>query len=314
MRRWAMALIERMVRRVGPLTTRHLSVSSALESYPRTPTAPRLILVCGSDRRDDASASEAGPLHMVTGASADVIIVLALDTVAMRLEILWVPRDLGVEIDGLGRQLVGSTLEYGGAALLVRRVSDIVGLALHHYVEIDFAGFGAALDAVGGLDVEVPYRIRDPRTGLDLEAGLRHLDGATALAFIRSRYNESDDDPEVVLSLGPAVRSQRLMALVEGIRRRVSSGIGPATLWRMASAVRQHWLADRGFDGGVAFDLLEILRYGEVDFGVVPTHRNVPPTDLRSPFPPHPRSGFSLLEVHPLPRRPAKAAPPDQSL
>jgi hypothetical protein len=60
---------------------------------------------------------------------------------------------------------------------------------IHHYVLIDFDGFRAIVDALGGIDVRFPYPSRDLKSGLDIrEAGCRHLNGGRALALARSRY------------------------------------------------------------------------------------------------------------------------------
>jgi hypothetical protein len=58
-------------------------------------------------------------------------------------------------------------------------------------VTVDLAGFASVVDAAGGLDVEVPAAVRDRVAGLLLErAGQHHVDGATALAMVRSRHPE----------------------------------------------------------------------------------------------------------------------------
>jgi hypothetical protein len=66
-----------------------------------------------------------------------------------------------------------------------------LGIPADHLVTIDLAGFPDVVDAAGGLDVDVPAPVRDPAAGLLLtRAGRRHVDGATALAMVRSRHPE----------------------------------------------------------------------------------------------------------------------------
>jgi LytR_cpsA_psr family/LytR cell envelope-related transcriptional attenuator len=92
---------------------------------------------------------------------------------------------------------------------------------IHHYVLIDFDGFRAIVDALGGIDVRFPYPSRDLKSGLDIrEAGCRRLDGGRALALARSRYFAYQldgvwhDDP--LADLGRIRRQQAfLQALVK---------------------------------------------------------------------------------------------------
>jgi hypothetical protein len=66
-----------------------------------------------------------------------------------------------------------------------------LGIPTNHLLTIDLAGFAALVDAVGGLDVDVPEAVRDQYSGLLLRrAGRQHVDGITALALVRSRHPE----------------------------------------------------------------------------------------------------------------------------
>ena len=82
---------------------------------------------------------------------------------------------------------------------LVKEISFLVGIPINYYAVMDFNGFKAMIDDVGGIDVVNPSVISDPsyewtdgKVGFYLAAGPRHLDGTHALAYVTSRHGSSD--------------------------------------------------------------------------------------------------------------------------
>jgi len=149
---------------------------------------PFNLLVVGSDSRgglDDADGSRYGD---VGGQRNDVTLVVRVEPARKRISMLSIPRDLVVPIAGGAENRINAALT-GGPGELVRTVEQNFGIPIHHYVLIDFDGFRAIVDALGGIDVRFPYPSRDSKSGLDIrEAGCRHLNGGRALALARSRY------------------------------------------------------------------------------------------------------------------------------
>jgi len=80
----------------------------------------------------------------------------------------------------------------GGPALQMRTVGETLGLPIHHYVAVYFDGFAKLIDAIGGIDLDVPTAIRDNFTGWSFNTGMQHMDGKRALQYARSRYSTSD--------------------------------------------------------------------------------------------------------------------------
>ena len=88
----------------------------------------------------------------------------------------------------------------GGAQLAMQTVQYNLGVPVDHYVLVDFGAVTRGIDAIGGIDVIVPYDIYDPTFpdmdyGFDplyLPAGLQHLDGVTALKYARTRHQDND--------------------------------------------------------------------------------------------------------------------------
>ena len=150
-------------------------------------------LLVGSDSRagGDPNTGEGGD---VTGNRSDTIMVLRYDKATGTAALLSIPRDLYVEVSGHTGRINGAYND--GPAELVRVVKEALNLPIHHYVEIDFVGFTALVEAVGGVTVCFPYPTKDTNTGLDIPApGCYLLNGTQGLAYARSRhYQELKED------------------------------------------------------------------------------------------------------------------------
>jgi LCP family protein required for cell wall assembly len=158
--------------------------SPTSEPTPAAPvTAPMNILVVGVDTRT--------PGDEVLGSRGDTIGVVRLDPAAGRVSLLSLPRDLWVAnaagVSGRINQLVGQPSE------LVHVVSTTLGIEVNHYVEIDFDGFVRLVDLAGGVTIPFDTAVRDESTGFSADAGCATLDGASTLAYVRSRRLQSYD-------------------------------------------------------------------------------------------------------------------------
>jgi len=132
----------------------------------------------------------------------DALILLYLDAEAKRAFLLSIPRDLYVEVPGHGHARASSIYGLGqqdgatsGLVLARETMSSTLGLPVQHAALVRFEGFVALVDAIGGLDVEVPHPIEDPTFpdgagGYDplfIPAATHHFDGALALRYARTR-------------------------------------------------------------------------------------------------------------------------------
>lgn len=150
------------------------------------------VLLTGSDSRADLTAEERQDLAtgQAAGERTDVIMVLSVTNNSA--ELLAFPRDLWVtRCDGsVGR--INAALSLGGTTCLVDTVEELSGIPVHHAMAIDFGGFRDLVDAVGGVRMCTDKDLVDPKAGLDLQAGCHHMDGRTALGFVRTRQLDSD--------------------------------------------------------------------------------------------------------------------------
>ncbi len=150
---------------------------------------PFNLLVVGSDSRESLDARDGSRYGDVGGQRNDTTLVIRVEPGRKRVSMLSIPRDLVVPIAGSGAQNRINAALTGGPGTLVKTIEQNFGIPVHHYVLIDFDGFQAIVDALGGIDVRFPYPSRDAKSGLDVgEAGCHHLNGRRALALARSRY------------------------------------------------------------------------------------------------------------------------------
>lgn len=145
---------------------------------------PQYVLILGADRRPGQ-----------TNARSDTIVVMRLDQKNKKVSMLSIPRDTRVPVDGHGLDKITHANAYGGPALAVKTVKEYTGLPIHHFMEIDFAGFAKMVNAMGGITLNVDRAIND-RNGSNtggvssvthIPAGVQHLNGQQALTFVRSR-------------------------------------------------------------------------------------------------------------------------------
>jgi polyisoprenyl-teichoic acid--peptidoglycan teichoic acid transferase len=152
-------------------------------------SGPFNLLVVGSDSRESLDARDGNRFGDVGGQRNDTTLVIRVEPARKRVSMLSIPRDLVVPIAGSGAENRINAALTGGPGQLVKTIEQNFDIPIHHYVLIDFDGFRAIVDALGGIDVRFPYPSRDLKSGLDVgEAGCHHLSGSRALALARSRY------------------------------------------------------------------------------------------------------------------------------
>ena len=250
-------------------------VVDELSATPGSATDPSTFLLIGSDSRENIPDDFDDFFGVAPGRRADVIMLLQVLPDEGRAQILSIPRDLKVELDGYGIQKINAAYAFGGGPLLISSVRAATGLPIHHYVEVDFAGFASIVDEVGGVSINFPNPARDGKSGLSVQAGLQHLDGEEALAYARSRsYQESQDGQWVSVDatdIGRMGRQQELIfAILSSIKR-------PSTITQaedLIVAVGEHLEVDAALVRRGFLDLawaMRDIRPGSIDTFTYPT-------------------------------------------
>jgi LCP family protein required for cell wall assembly len=154
-------------------------------------------------------------------AYADAVLLWLADNETGSRYLISLPRDLYVVDPCTGRQTkLNSTLGGCGATatgseLVSLAVEGYTGIPIDHFALFEFGAFIDVIDRLGGVDVCVPHALRE-RTEDLLPAGCSVIDGATALAWIRSRETQElvDGEWRFVEGVGDALRSERQQQLM----------------------------------------------------------------------------------------------------
>ncbi len=153
------------------------------------------VLLLGVDRREAEDVPR-----------ADTIIVVTIDPLTKDVGLLSIPRDLLVTIPGYGQEKINAAYPLGmsssltGPGLLRATIEYNFGIPIHYYAEVDFEGFVRIVDTLGGVVVDVPAPIKDDEypgedynyTRIYFAPGLQHMDGRTALRYVRTRHDDND--------------------------------------------------------------------------------------------------------------------------
>lgn len=154
-----------------------------------------------------------GDQDYVLDMNTDTLIIAAINLKTKQVSLLSIPRDLWVYIPtyGWGRinvaHRIGERFKYSdgrGPGLLMRTIEENLGVPIDHWVRIGYEGFARGVDELGGVDMIVPCPVNlrykrptsEEQQEMILPPGLHHLDGATALRYVRTRRGDSDFERE----------------------------------------------------------------------------------------------------------------------
>lgn len=159
------------------------------------------IMLMGVDRRaDDVGRS-------------DTLMVLTYNPNEQKASLLSLPRDTRVHIEKNDYDKINHAYAYGGHELTKKTVESFLNVPINYYVLIDIQAFEKIIDAVGGVDIDVEKRMyyEDPWDDdgglyIDLQPGMQHMDGKTAITYVRYRDEEGD--------IGRIKRQQNFMKAV----------------------------------------------------------------------------------------------------
>ncbi|MGD9527547.1 LCP family protein [Pseudonocardia sp.] len=182
-----------VVDRLGDNVDRLPDVFAPLDPAARPADEPGLtFLLMGTDSRAALPTTGSAAGADEGSARSDVVMLARLAPDASSAAVVSIPRDSWVDIPGRGPAKINAAYAYGGPSLLVRTAEQLTGIRVDHFAVVDFAGFQAMVDAVGGIDVQVAAPTSN--YGVDFHAGMNHLDGAEALAYVRQRYDLPEGD------------------------------------------------------------------------------------------------------------------------
>lgn len=215
----------------------------------------RNILIVGTDSRENLPEGFEGNFGKFGGSRTDVIMLVHFIP-GERAQILSLPRDLKVTIPGHETNRINAAFVFGGPDLLIDTVKLNLDLAVNNYVEIDFAGFAALVDAIGGVELTFDNPARDKKSGLDVEAGTQLLLGPQALAYARSRsYEELKDGAWKGVGNNDIARTRRQQEVLLALFDQATSKGNALNLPSFAATVAEEITTDESLTVGVMVEL-----------------------------------------------------------
>jgi len=243
---------------------------------------PTLLKGEGDGRVNVLLLGKGGPGHDGPDLT-DTLLVASVDPLAKETALLSIPRDLWVKSDNgqskinavyanakyrvlnnysLKQQTdaVKQQAEDAGVKAIETTITNAMGIPIHYYVMVDFTAFKQAIDAVGGIDINVKTALYDPtvawenhNNSLIAAVGQQHFDGVRALLYARSRHGSTRGDfdrterqREVivalksrVLSLGTFANPLKLNQLIDAFGNHVTTDFTLNEMMRVYDIVKQ---------------------------------------------------------------------------
>jgi LCP family protein required for cell wall assembly len=232
-----------------------------------TPSSgPLNILLAGVDVRSGLTRHQQLALHVgdTVSDNSDTLMLIHVSGDRSHVTVVSLPRDSWVNIPGHGMNKINAAYGLGGPRLVVQTVEQLTGLTVNDFVQVNFLGFVKVIDALGGVNICLPYAVDDRYSGLHLPAGLHHVDGITALEYARDRHSFALSD------LARIQDQQRLMSSM--LKEAISSGTlaDPVKLTRFLQAALAAVKVDQGLNVSALADQLRGISPRNVQFMTVP--------------------------------------------
>ncbi len=217
----------------------------------------RNYLLVGSDSRAGLTKAEADALGLDTedaGQHTDTIMLVHLSERGQQPVVVSIPRDSYVNIPGKGQNKINAAYSLGGAKLLTNTVEQVTGIHVDGYLEVGFVGFAGIVDSIGGVEVCVPFAMKDDYSGLDVKEGCQPMDGKTSLAYVRSRHSDPRGD------LGRAERQRQFLGAVMKKAVTPSTVLNPGRYTSVSDAVAKGLIVGDSTTLSDAWRVMQALR------------------------------------------------------
>lgn len=206
-----------------------LMIPDALEAPARQPVSridPLVVLGVGLDNINWGYDFARTPTDQVRGL-ADTILLGVLNRASGRVAVISIPRDTLVFVHGVGEDRINAAFARGGIRQLTETVETLLGIPVHRYVIVDFDGFRAFVDFIGGVEIVLETPLRSGSGAVIFPAGRQRLDGRGALRFARLRYGTVRQDIDrverqrmLLLAMARALQDDGLIQAVKFVVRR----------------------------------------------------------------------------------------------
>src|ERR1700722_14467469 len=239
-------------------------VNAATAGTPAS--GPLNVLLAGVDQRSGLTRHQELALHVGDDVSSnsDTMMLIHVSGDRSRVTVISIPRDSWVNIPGHGFNKINAAYGLGGPKLVVQTVEANTGLTINDFVQVNFLGFVKVIDALGGVNICLPFAVDDQDSGLHLAKGLHHVSGITALESARDRHSFATSD------LARIQDQQRLLSSM--LSEAISSGTlgNPVKLDRFLHAALAAIKVEQGLNVAALADQMQGVSPSDVRFMTVP--------------------------------------------
>ena len=217
------------------------SEEKVVEPPKWTGTEPVNILLMGVDARGNKKNEIP---------RSDSMMVVSLNPVKKKIHVFSILRDTYTDIPEHGKNRINTAVTHGPKTAM-RAVSDLLGIPIQFYVYTDFQGFIKLVDAVGGVDFHVEkdmtYESKADNHEYDihLKEGEQHMDGKTALQYVRFRHDALSDYSRtkrqrdfanaVVEKMKSTTSIMKLPSILEEVSPYIDTNLSVTDMWKLAS-------------------------------------------------------------------------------
>lgn len=217
------------------------SEEKVVEPPKWTGTEPINILLMGVDARGNKKNEIP---------RSDSMMVVSLDPVKRRIHVFSILRDTYTDIPENGKNRINTAVTHGPKTAM-RAVSELLGIPIQFYVYTDFQGFIKLVDAVGGVDFHVEKdmtyesKADNHEYDINLKEGEQHLDGKTALQYVRFRHDALSDYSRtkrqrdfanaIVEKMKRTTSIMKLPSILEEVSPYIDTNLSVNDMWQLAS-------------------------------------------------------------------------------
>ncbi len=187
---------------------------------------------------DDSAQRDQG----TSNSRSDALMLATLNNKSKTVKLVSIPRDSLVYIPELGYEdKITHAHANGGTRVSIETVEDLLEVPVDYYVRMNFDAFIDVVDALGGIEANVPYSINEKdafdKNSIKLLPGYQHLDGAETLALARTRKKDNDIE-----------RGKRQQMILQAIMKEASSASSFTKYGDVIDAVGDNMKTDMSFD------------------------------------------------------------------
>lgn len=188
-----------------------------------------LFLLMGVDAKDVKKSK---------GTRSDTMMLVKVNFKTGKIDLLSIPRDTRVNVRGK-QDKINHAHAFGGAELTVRTVREFLNIDLEHYVKVDYKAVVEIVDAIGGVDIDVPRDMRyddpyaDPPLHINIKKGFQPLDGKNSHDFLRWRKN---NDGSVEIGDIGRIEMQQMF-----VKELIKQTLRPKNIFKIPSLIETYY-------------------------------------------------------------------------